>query len=282
MKKADTLLDYPNISKFISALAERRDTFLYDCLDTADYGFWPHLEYFIINMQRFGDYESIIEKLSIVAPLKMDIQQAWEKWRQFRSAQSEVTSIFIIENYFKGQVLEIIPVKKKRTPDIRIKLATKEYLIEIKAQSGQQHGSKHPRAKGLNYFSPDFELDLKSWLFEENISSRTGKPMKPKTVDADEQGAEILMAMTDHFTRIQDIKKQVSILCPRYEFCEKREIIIESLEPCVAHFFKVIFPVKDSLRNLKEIWLYNESHLDRLLALSREESLLIDHLNNVR
>ena len=254
---------------------------MYDRLDTADYGFWPHLEHFLLNIKRFGNHKSIIERLTLVVPLKMDIQQAWEKWRQFRSAQSEVTSIFIIENYLKGQVLEIIPVNQKRTSDIKVKLANKEYLVEIKAQSGQQHGSKHPRAKGSNEFSPDFELDLKSWLFEEKISSRNGKPMKPKIRDANEQGAEILMAMTDHFSKIQDIKEQVSLLCPCNKFIETKEITIETIQPCAAYFFRVTFPVKSSLINLKEIWLYNESHLDPFLVLSRE-SILIDHLNNIR
>lgn len=134
--------------------------------------------------------------------------------------------------------MEIIPVKKKRTSDIKVKLANKEYLIEIKAQSGQQHGSKHPRARGSNEFSPDFELDLKSWLFEEKISSRNGKPMKPRTIDADEQGAEILMAMIDHFTEIQDIKELVSLLCPCNKFIETKEITIETLQPCAAYFLE--------------------------------------------
>jgi len=276
-----TLPGYSATSEFIAELDEREDTFLYDRLDTADYGFWPHLEHFLLNMNRFGNRKSIIERLTLLVPLKMDIEQAWEKWRQFRSAQSEVTSIFIVENYFEGQVLEIIPVSKKRTSDIKVKLANKEYLIEIKAQSGQQHGSKHPRAKGLNLFSPDDELDLRSWLFEEKISSRNSKPMKPKTIEADEKGAEILMAMTDHFTTIQDINEQVSFICPGNEFIEKKELAIEMLKPRMAYFYKVAFPVKTSLINLKEIWLYNESHLDRFLVLSKE-SILINHLNNIR
>jgi hypothetical protein len=281
MKMSPTLPGYPATSEFITALGEREDTFLYDRLDTADYGFWPHLEHFLLNIKRFGNHESIIKRLSLDVPLEMNIQQAWGKWQQFRSAQSEVTSIFIIENYFKGQVLGIIPVNKKPTSDIKVSLANKEYLIEIKAQSGQQHGTKHPRAKGSNLFSPDDELDLKSWLFEENISIRNGKPMKPKTIEADEKGAEILMAMTDHFTTIHDIKEQVSILCPGNKFIETKVTTIEKRQPCVAHFYEVTFPVKSNLINLKEIWLYNESHFDRFLVLSRE-SILIYHLNNIR
>ena len=95
---------YPNISEFISQLIKHKDTFLYDRLDTPDYGFWLHLEYFLLNMKRFKNYESITERLAVVVPLKMDIQEAWGKWQKFRSGQSEITSIFIIENYLKGQV----------------------------------------------------------------------------------------------------------------------------------------------------------------------------------
>lgn len=276
------LSGYPNISKFLSKGIKHKDTFLHARLDdTPDYKFWPHLEYFFLKMQRFGNYESIIERLSLVAPLKMGIDEAWEKWRQFRSAQSEITAIFIIENYLKGQVLEIIPInKRKPTPDIKVRLSNNEYLIEIKAQSGQQRGSKHPMAKGSNLFSPDNELDLKSWLFEERISSRNGRPMEPKTLKADKQGAAILFAMTDIMT-MRDIKGQVSLICPDNEFIEKMELSVDTLDPFAAHFYNATFPVKSGLINLKELWLFNESHLDRFLVLS-SETILSNHLKNIR
>lgn len=282
-----TLRGYTAVSEFMAKLD--KDTFLYDRgLDNTAYGFWPHLEYFLQHIKRFGDHKSIIERLSLTVPLKMDIQQAWGKWQQFRSAQSEVTSIFIIEEYFKGQVLDIIPVNKKPTPDIRVSLAKKEYLIEIKTQSGQQHSyNKHPRKKGLELFSPDNESDLRSWLFEENISIRNGKPMKPKTIEADEQGAAILMAMTDYFTTNEDINNEAQLIYPGSEFIGKREFSSEFIkkkgliQPCVAYFYKATFPVKSNLINLKEIWLYNESHLDSFRVFSKD-SILINHLNNIR
>ena len=89
------------------------------------------------------------------------------------------------------------------------------------------------------------------------------------------------MAMTDHFTTIQDINDQASFICPGNEFIEKKELTIEMLKSLVAYFYKVTFPVKSSLINLKEIWIYNESHLDRFLVLSKE-AILINHLNNIR
>jgi len=245
------------------------------------YGFWQHLEYFLINVNRFKNHKSIIERLSVIVPLDMDPEMAWAKWRKFRSAQSEVTIIFIIENYFLGQVLEIIPVNRKPTPDIKVSLNNFVHTIEIKAQSGQQHGTRHPRKKGLNSFSPQDETDLKSWLFEEKISSRNGKPMKPKTIEADEKGADILIAMTDYFSTIQDIEKQVSFVCPKSKFIEKKNIDIGVVRPLIAHFFESTYPISKNLINLKEIWLFNESRLDRFVVLSNE-LILLENLKNKR
>lgn len=276
-----SLPGYLNISKFISALADYKDTFLYDRLCNPNYGFWPHLEHFLVNIKRFANHESITERLSLVVPIEMDLHKAWAKWQKFRSAQSEVTTIFIIENYFSGQVLEIIPVNKKPTPDIIVSLNDYEYKIEIKAQSGQQHGTKHPRAKGWNSFSPKDEVDLKSWLFEEKISSRNGKPMKPKTLEAEEKGADILVAMTDYFNTIHDVADQVAIVCPDSEFIDNKNFNTKMVSPLTAHLFKSVYPIKRSLMNLKEIWLFDECHLDRFVVLSRE-SILLEHLKSTR
>ena len=136
-------------------MVDYKKTFLYDRLATPNYGFWPHLEYFLSQMHRFGNSKSIIERLSLIVPASMETSKAWGQWRIFRSAQSEITSIYIIENYFKGLVEEIIPKQNKPTSDFRIELSNEHYLVEIKAQSGQQEGSIHPREEGVNHFSPD-------------------------------------------------------------------------------------------------------------------------------
>ncbi len=267
-----TLPNYPNTLNFISGIAECEETFLYDRLDTPGYGFWPHLEYFLGNLQRFVNYESIIERLTLAVPLGLNKDEAWRKWQIFRSAQAEVTSIFIIENYVKGQVLEIVPTINKPTPDLKVKLFNQQYL-EVKAQSGQQHGSIHPRLSGLNQYSPANELDLKSWLFEEKISSRNNQPMKPKIIEADKKGASILLAMIDIEIK-GDLNKQVPIICPENNYLER----IEGCDHFNCYFYRVTFPARD-LKNVKEVWLFHESHLDSFLALSTDP-ILLPHMKN--
>ena len=272
---------FPSVSDFIFELNEYGNTFLYDRLDTPNYGFWPHFEYFLSHIQRFGNSESIIERLSLIVPSNMEIKKAWEQWRKFRSAQSEITSIYLIENYLKGVVEEIIPTTIKPTADIKIRLRKDHYLVEVKAQSGQQDGSIHPRANGWNHFSPDDELDLKSWLFEEKLSSRDGKPMKPKVLEADCKGASILFAMVDIMFNHNDLHELVPDICPSIEHLETRRIDIPTLKPFTSHFYKAIFPVKKALLNLKEIWLFHESHLESFVVLS-QESILLKHMRDER
>lgn len=273
------LPEYPNVTKTLFGL-EHCDTFLHDRLCKPNYGFWPHLEYFLLNLNRFKNHESIIERLLLEVPLNMELDKAWAIWQKFRSAQSEVTVIFIIENYFSGRVVEIVPVdNKKPTPDIKVVLNSCEYTIEVKAQSGQQHGDKHPRTKGIFSFTPQKEEDLQSWLFLKKISSRNGKPMEPKCLEADKKGADILVAMTDYFTTEQDVKTEVSMICPNSKYTESNNLMITSLKPLTAHFFESTYPICGVLKRLKEIWLFDESHLDRFKVLSRE-SILLEHLKN--
>ena len=274
------LPQYPNITKFLSAIGHE-DTFLHDRISNPNYGFWPHLEYFLLNAYRFKNHETIIERLLLEVPLNMEINKAWAKWQKFRSAQSEITVIYINEMYFSGQVVEIVPVDKKPTPDIKVILHNCEHLIEIKAQSGQQHGSKHPRAKGCNSFTPQDELDLKSWLFHEKISSRNDKPMEPKTLEADKKGADILVAMTDYFHTGTDIKNEASKICPGSKYLESKNVKDNEDKPLIVHFFESAYPISKDLKNLKEIWLFDESHLDRFMVLSRE-AILLEHLKNTR
>jgi len=209
----------------------------------------------------------------------MEIDMAWNSWLIFRAAQSEVTSIFLIEKAFMGNVLEIVPEDKVPTPDLKVNLGKHELLIEIKSQSGQQHGDKHPRTNGWIMFDPQDENDLKSWLFIERISSRSFKPMKPKALEADEKGAHILAALTDFFTTIKDIKSQVSFICPGCKLVETKKIQFQEGKPLTVHFFQVEFPLSPKPDNLKEIWLFDESHLDRFIVLS-QAMYLLEHLRN--
>ena len=155
-------------------------------------------------------------------------------------------------------------------------------MVEIKAQSGQQHGGKHPRSNGWYSFDPQFEEDLKSWLFIEKISSRNGKPMKPKVFESEEKGADILVAMTDFFTTIDEIESQVSYLCPKNIFIDKIHIDIKGGQLLKAHFYQVELPLNKKLNRLKEIWLYDECHLDKFLVLFEGSTLLLDHLKRKR
>ena len=274
-----TLTKYPRIKRFISQIENLEDTFLHDYSSNDNYGFWPDFEYFLSNLDRFVNSESILKRLSITSPMSMEIDQAWNRWRTFRAAQSEVTSIFLIEKIFMGNVLEIVPEEKSPTPDLKVKLGSHEVLIEIKSQSGQQHGDKHPRTNGWIMFDPQDEHDLKSWLFIERISSRSSKPMKPKAFEADEKGAHILAALTDFFTMINDIKSQISFICPGCKLVDTKTIQFQEGKPLTVHFFQAEFPLSPKLSNLKEIWLFDESHLDRFFVLS-QTMYLLEHLRN--
>lgn len=277
-----SLENYPKITRFVSGLSKPEDTFLCDEFINPDYGFGLHLEYFLANLDRLPNHDSILERLSYTAPLSMEISKAWGKWQIFRSAQSEVTTIYLIEKYFLGRVIEIVPVNKKPTPDLRIDLGQHDLLVEVKAQSGQQHGNKHPREKGLDSFDPKGEIDLRSWLFEEIISSRNGRPMKPKTLEAEDKGADILVAMTDYFNTIQDIKSQVSFMCPYNKYITKKSVEVENGNLLIAHFFQIQYLLDRNLNKLKEIWLYDESHLERFVVLSGNPMFLFNHLKNTR
>lgn len=266
--------NYPNIYQYIIGLENFEDTFLYDYLSSHDYQFWQDLEYFLTIKNRLKHYQSILNRLSVLAPMSMEINKAWNNWRTFRAAQSEVTSIFLIENLFLGRVLEIVPESRTKTPDLMVMLDDQERAIEVKTQSGQQHGDVHPRAKGVCLFDPKDEDDLRSWLFEEKQSSRNHKPMKPKVVEAEEKGAHILMAMTDIFPMINDIKFQVSSICPKNRLVGTETIQIQEGKPLTVYFFQADFPISQKLHSLKEIWLFDDSNLNRFIVLSQAMYLL--------
>ncbi|MCA9734697.1 hypothetical protein KC799_21370 [candidate division KSB1 bacterium] len=275
------LAQYPQICRFISQLENRRDTFLQYCCDKygANYAFWPTLEYFLDNLDRLANPDSILKRLSIAAPISMKTSQAWNRRQMFRSAQMEITSIFLIETALNGKVLELIPEDKVPTPDFKVNLGKQELLIEVKSQSGQQHGDKHPMSNDWIEFKPQFENDLKSWLFMERTSSRSGQPMKPKVVEAEEKGAHILFAQTDFFSEMGDIKDQTSFICPDSELVSSMSIPTLLGKPLNAYFFQCKFPVNSQPDNLREIWLLNESKFERFIILS-QTMYLLEHLKN--
>jgi hypothetical protein len=209
----------------------------------------------------------------------MNVAEAWNQWRRFRSAQSEITTIYLIEKYFMGRVLEIIPEGKSPTPDLRIRLGNQDFLLEIKAQSGQQTGRKHPRAKKDDEeFDPQYESDLKSWLFEKKISSRNNKPMVPKTLEAAKKKADILVAMTDIFSGIEGIIQQISFIIPESEFIHEQTIDIKDGQILKAHFFRVDNLLREEQYDLNEIWLFDEGRLDRFIVISNKSMILLNHL----
>jgi hypothetical protein len=268
---------YPRVSRLVSEIENAKDTFLSDYDES--YGFWPDLEYFLKNSGRLANPGSTLKRLAVAAPLSMETGQAWNKWQLFRAAQMEVTAIFIIETVFKGRVLEIIPEGRVPTPDLKIKLGKQELLIEVKSQSGQQHGDKHPRSKEWIMFDPQEESNLKSWLFIERTSSRSGLPMKPKVVEAEEKGAQILFSQTDFFSSMNDIARQAAFICPGCRLVGTATVQPLAGKPIIAYFFEGSFPVTEQLDTLREIWLFDESHRERFVVLS-QSMYLQEHLAN--
>jgi len=184
--------------------------------DNPNYGFIPHFEFFLENKHRWNNATRVLNR--ILAPVPTDPTVAWETWRQFRSAQAEITSIFLVESSFQGSVEELEVAKPGATKscDICARFPTKgQVYIEVKAQSGQQHGDKHPLHDGTIGFTPQAEDDLRSWLFEPKISSKTGKPMKPYCCHAAEKSADVLLAMTDiFFEQSKDLLSLGRVLFP--------------------------------------------------------------------
>lgn len=273
---------FPEVSKLILSLDAPEETFLHDKYTNENYGFWPHLEYFLANGERMTNKQSIIRRLTVTAPHSMDMEKAWGQWQLFRSAQSEVTTIYIIEYFLSGRILQIIPEADKPVADFRVSLENAHFTVEVKAQSGQQHGDKHPRSNESQFFDPKEEFDLRSWLFAEKISSRSGKPMKPKVLEAEEKEAEILVAMTDFTPKVPEIESQISKILPQSQLMEKRTIHLGDDNLMVTHFFKGKYPHKRELNFLKEIWLYDECYLEKFVVLFENHSILLDHLVQCR
>jgi hypothetical protein len=252
-------------------------------MSNVDYPFWAEFEYFLSNNYRYGNAQEILQKLSSQAPLELDINKAWENWRDFRSAQFEVTAIFLIERYFGGKTIRFIPQGKTPMPDFEVQLNPGTFMIEAKTQSGQQHGDKHPRGDDFSRFHPKDETDLRSWLFEEKISSRNGKVMEPMVKAAEKKVADILICQTDYIKTKKNFLSQISVLCPQNKLIEKTTLYGTSGKPIEVWFFQVSYPCAYQLKNLKEIWLCNLSSSDyKLVALSQQNAILKNHLKNGR
>jgi hypothetical protein len=164
------------------------------------YKFLPHYCYFLNNLHRWNNAIQIQDR--ILAAVPSDSDAAWKAWIQFRSAQGEINSVFLIENYLRGEVddLEVSPPQKTKTCDISARFDSgAACYLEVKSQSGQQHGDRHPLTEGAIGFTPQDEDDLRSWLFEERVSSNKGQPMVPMCKQASEKGADVLIGFMDIF-----------------------------------------------------------------------------------
>lgn len=244
----------------------------YAIRDNPKYGFLPHFRYFLKNKHRWANSLGVLKR--ILARVPEDSNMAWEVWRQFRSAQAEITSVFLVENYFQGKVVELEVAKPDITKpcDIRAKFPSgKESYLEVKAQSGQQHGDKHPLSSGPIGFTPQSEKDLRSWLLEERTSSKTGELMKPYCHQAAEKAADVLISMTDIFlqesTNMLSLGKRLSpdfgrILCKETSGTIRRQLfVVEGGEE-----------ISRKMCGLKEVWIFNNSRLNEVLVIRARNS----------
>lgn len=254
-----------------------------------DYKFLPHYWYFLNNYRRWKNADQL--QVRILATIPSEFDQAWEVWRQFRSAQSEITSIFLIENYLRGKVagLEISPPEKTKSCDIAARFASGALcFLEVKSQSGQQHGDKHPLSSGGIGFTPQGEDDLRSWLFEERSSSITGEPMVPYCMQASDKGADVLIAFMDIFrwethdagslgkVLVPDIQgasnvvyrrdfwKQLSCQNVSKGFLQWIGLNRDSL--CV-HAFEAGTKTSQQMGRLRELWLLKSSALAEMIVI---------------
>ena len=265
-------------------------------LQTPKYGFVPHLIYFLKRKDRWANSDIILQR--IFAEVPADSMQAWEVWRQYRSAQAEVTSIYLIENYLTGEVREIEvdrPGIKKRC-DIHVAFHDDvDFYFEVKAQSGQQHGDKHRISDDLIGFCPQFEDDLYSWLFEEKISTQNGQPMRPMCLQASDKRADVLLAMTDiFFQKNTNLSSLVKFITPdftdmhikvfRREYSKMRSL--NNLTGAVLQWLRIkndiirviaVTAGEETVRkmgSLKEVWVFDNSALGEIIVIRRPKQRL--------
>lgn len=256
-----------------------QESFLGHRLQVNDnYGFLPHYLYFLRNLDKWPASAQIQKRL--LASVSTDCEVAWKQWREFRSAQAEVTSIYLVENYFRGNIvdLEVSRPGTKKSCDISVQFGGREALVylEVKAQSGQQHGDKHPLSREAYLFTPQGEEDLMSWLFDPRTSSTTGAPMVPFCKQASDKGADALLAMIDIFQwKTTDLSTLGQYLVPD---CEAIDEVIFTKTPEEPEFefsprkltvfiIQAGAQVSKKMGCLREIWLFNDSALDKLLVI---------------
>lgn len=235
--------------------------------DNANYGFLAHFQYFLNNKHRWANSSGVLKR--ILERVPEEPNGAWEIWRQFRSAQAEITSVFLVENYFLGTVrnLEISKPDVTKSCDIHASFPScGELYLEIKAQSGQQHGDKHPLSSEPIGFTPQSEDDLRSWLFEERVSAKTGEAMKPHCRQAAEKSADILMVMRDIF--LQESKDMLSLghlLSPDHGRTGWRTT--SGKMSCKLFVVEAGEETSKKMCGLKEVWVFNNSRLDEMLVI---------------
>lgn len=167
--------------------------------------------------------------------------------------------------------LEVAKSGSSKSCDIRAKFPSwDELYIEVKAQSGQQHGDRHPLSSEAIGFTPKSEEDLRRWLFEERTSSLTGELMKPCCRQAAEKGADVLIAMTDIFpeehTDMLSLGKRLTnagrVWCRRVARAAKLQLFIVKGDEGVL----------SKMCGLKEVWVLNDSRSNEVLVIRARES----------
>lgn len=263
------------------------------------YKFLPHYCYFLNNLHRWNNAKQVQDR--ILAAVPSDSDAAWEAWRQFRSAQGEISSVFLIENYLRGEVddLEVSPPQKSKSCDISARFDSGAVCyFEVKSQSGQQHGDGHPLIDGAIGFTPQDENDLRSWLFEKRVSSTNGQPMVPMCKQASEKGADVLIAFMDIFhwdshdnpsfgkSLVPDAQGMSKVVYRRtfwrhlscqnvlMGILQRVGVIRDSL--CI-HVLEAGENTSQQMGTLREIWLLSSSALAEMLIIrSRGATKVLD------
>ena len=235
-----------------------------------NYGFLPHYAFFLENCHRWKKWTDIQKR--IVAPVSNDPIIAWKEWRQFRSAQAEISAAYLIENNLSGRIndLEVARPGCKKSCDILATFKCQSSLyLEVKAQSGQQHGSQHPLSKS-NSFTPQGEEDLSSWLFEPRVSQSTGNAMVPYCIQASRKEADVLIAMTDIMQWNTEGLVQLGKFLVPDALAESHQSLLapnNGNAGLAVTSFDAGASTKERMGNLQEVWLFNESASNGLLVI---------------
>lgn len=235
-----------------------------------NYGFLLHYTFFLENQQRWTKWEDINNR--IVAPVSDDPVIAWREWRQFRSAQAEISAAYLIEKYLGGKIqdLEVQRPGALKSCDILATFGDQRSLyLEVKAQSGQQHGSQHPLSTNQYSFTPQGEDDLRSWLFEPRKSLSTNEAMVPYCTQASSKGADVLIAMVDIMQwETEGMFELGRFLVPDAITEGSQVLLTPSGDDGLNIFsFEAGASTRARLGSLKEVWLFKESASNGLLII---------------